>query len=78
MHSREHLQWLEKNNLLELAKSNSVYLKNALKECLGIKKEAVLIISDRGNEKSRISAVLSASYYLALRDLGYNARLVVQ
>jgi len=78
MHSREHLQWLEKNNLIEPAKANSHHFKHVIKNCLGIKKEELLIIGDRGYEDGRLSPIIALSYYLAAKELNVPARLILQ
>ena len=79
MHAKEHLQWLEENNLLETVKSNLECFKKVLKECLYVKNnERILIITDRGYKDRRIAALVSGSYYLAARELGLDATMIVQ
>ena len=78
MHSKTTLRWLEKYNLIDVAKSNSAIFKRVLTECLNTTKEEVLIIGDEGYENRRIAALMATSYYIAARDLGLNANLVMQ
>lgn len=78
MHSRTTLKLLEKYNLIDTAKSNSPIFKRVLSECLNAKKEEVLIIGDEGYENRRIAALTATSYYIAARDLGLNANLIMQ
>ena len=79
MHAKEHLDWLEENNLLDLAKDNFNVFKKVLIDCLDVKKdERILIITDKGYENRRLAAILSASYYLAARELGFDVTVIVQ
>ena len=79
MHSKEHLQWLEKHNLIEPAKENSYHFKHVIRDCLGLKgEEQLLIIGDRGYEQGRLSPIVALSYYLAARELNVPARLILQ
>lgn len=77
--AKEHLEWLEKQNLLETANLNSIHFQKVLKECLEVKKnENILIIGDVGFKERMLSPILSASYYFAAKELGINARLILQ
>jgi len=79
MHAKEHLQWLEKKGLLEKVKKNSDVFKKVLRDCLDVQEdERILIITDHGYENRRISALISGSYYLAARELGFDATIIVQ
>ena len=78
MHAKEHLQWLEENNLLEAAKSAVEPLKKVYRECLDAKDEDVLIIGDRGFEGERVAGILCGSHYLAAKEFGLKPVLVVQ
>ena len=78
MHEKEHIQWLEKQGLLEAVKSAAAPLQKVFRQCLDAKKEDVLIIGDKGFENRRIASMLPASYYLAAKELGLNARIIVQ
>ncbi|MBW2977307.1 aminopeptidase [Candidatus Woesearchaeota archaeon] len=79
MHSKDDLQWLEKNNLLEPAKENSFHFKHVIRNCLGIKgDEQLLIIGDRGYEEGRLSPIIALSYYLAAKELNVPAKLILQ
>ena len=79
MHAKEYIEWLDKNNLLEQAKTNLATFKRVLTECLAVKKnERILIITDKGYEDRRIAALISGSYYLAAKELGFDITIVVQ
>ncbi len=78
MHSKEHIKWLEENNLLDIAKNNAHHFRNVLKDCLGGEKEKVLVIGDQGFNNRHISALMAAGYYIAARDLGLKSELIIQ
>ncbi|MBW2983773.1 aminopeptidase [Candidatus Woesearchaeota archaeon] len=78
MHPRTTLKLLEKYNLIDSAKSHSHIFKRVLTECLNAKKEEVLIVGDEGYEGRRIAALMATSYYVAARELGLNANLIIQ
>ncbi len=78
METVQSLEWVRNNNLYELAKSASLSLKNVFIPCLNVQHEKVLIIGDTGVEDKRVSAVLSAGYYLASESLRLNSKLVMQ
>ena len=75
---KELLSWFEKNNLVNLAKANSVHFQRVLKNCLNAKDEELLIIGDKGIEGSRLAPITSLSYYLAARELGIPVKLTLQ
>ena len=78
METVESLGWIRNNNLYDLAKNASLYLKNIFIPCLNIKDEKVLIIGDKGLKSRRVAAVLSAGYYLAAESLRLNTKVVLQ
>jgi len=78
MHSKKFLFWLEKENLISLAKSNFSCFKKVFKECLGAKKEDVLIVCDNGYPDKRIAPIMAGAYYFAAKKLGLKVNLVVQ
>ncbi|MBW2965582.1 aminopeptidase [Candidatus Woesearchaeota archaeon] len=78
MLNKESIEWLEKNNLLELAKTSSVCLEDIFKKCLNAGKEDILIIGDVGIDDNKIASVLAGAYYLAARNLNLNAHLILQ
>ncbi len=78
METIESINWLKENNLYELAKNASVYLKKMFVPCLAVQNEKILIMGDRGFENKNISAILSGGYYLAAESLNLNAKLVLQ
>lgn len=78
MNTYEFLEWLESKQLTEQAKSNSKVLKKVLTYCLAASEEEVLIIGDEGYQEKRVAALLTGGYYFAAKELGLNARIIVQ
>lgn len=78
MHSDSHIKWLKENNLLELVKHNQKHFEHVLKNSLKINNEKLLIIGDQGYNNRQIAALICAGYYLAAKDLGINAKLIIQ
>ena len=74
----ESLKWLKENNLYELAKKTSFYIKKVYGPCLAVQNEKILIIGDIGSKDRQVPAVLSGSYYLAATELNLDAKLVLQ
>jgi leucyl aminopeptidase (aminopeptidase T) len=72
------VRFLEKENLFDCVKDNSLYFQNILKNCLGMKKGTLLIISDLGKKDYRSAPLTAASYYNASQRLNLNAKLVIQ
>lgn len=78
METVESLAWLKKNNLYELSKGCSFYLKKIYTSCLAIQDEKILIIGDKGMKNNNAAAVMSGAYYLAAQELNLDAKLVLQ
>jgi len=78
MHSKKFLFWLEKENLISISKSNLACFKKVFKECLGVKKEDVLIVCDNGYPDKRAAPIMAGAYYFAAKKLGLKVNLVVQ
>jgi len=78
MHSRKHIEWLEQNNLLEKSRATVEPLKKVFQKCLNAKKEEVLIIGDQGFLNEKCAGMLAGGYYLAAKELGLPANLVIQ
>jgi leucyl aminopeptidase (aminopeptidase T) len=76
--SKEAIDWLEENNLFELAKQNAVHFEKIFKDCLKAKKEEILIIGDKGIEENKIAPVIAGAYFLAAQNLGLKPHLVLQ
>lgn len=74
----EHLKWLEKENLLGIAKENASRFHTIFKDCLDAGDEDVLIIGDYGSEGRRIAPLMAASYYLAAKQLNMKPKLLLQ
>jgi leucyl aminopeptidase (aminopeptidase T) len=69
---------LNKYDLIDAAKSNSIIFKRILKECLDVKDEELLIIGDEGYEDRHIAALMATSYYIAAKELKLKANLIMQ
>jgi len=74
----DYINWLEKQNLLNIAGENTAPFKSVLKKCLGAEREDILIISDYGSEGRMIAPLMAASYYLAARQLNLHSRIILQ
>jgi hypothetical protein len=48
------------------------------KNCLKVKNEDVLIVSDYGNSESKLASMMGCGYYLAAKQKGLNANLLFQ
>lgn len=78
MEEKEFLEWLEREDILNLAKKYSGYFVNVLKQCLNVGKEKVLLVGDFGYPTRRVAPLLTASYYLAAKELGVDVDFVLQ
>jgi len=78
METVESLAWLKKNNLYELSKECSFYLKKIFTSCLGVQDEKILIIGDKGIKKNNSAAIMSGAYYLAAQEMNLDVKLVLQ
>jgi len=78
METVESLAWLKKNNLYELSKECSFYLKKIFTPCLAIQDEKILIIGDKGMKNNNAAAIMSGAYYLAAQELNLDVKLVLQ
>src|SRR3989338_2131627 len=71
-------RFLERHNLIDLAKSSVKVSERVFKECVAPKKERILIIGDVGASNRRISPALATSFYLAAKNLKLNVDLFLQ
>jgi hypothetical protein len=71
-------RFLEKESLFDYVKDNAFYFQNILKNCLNLKKENLLIVSDLGKKEYRSAVLSAAGYYYAAMRLGLSPRLVIQ
>lgn len=78
MDEKEFFDWLEHEDLLDLAKKNSASFVNVFKQCLNVGKEKVLLIGDFGYPTRRISPLMTACYYLAAKELNVDVEFVLQ
>ena len=72
------IEWLKQNKLLQLAHNHVDIFKKILVHCLAVKKEKILIIGDVGFEDRKLSALMSAGYFLAAKRLGLDTNLILQ
>ena len=78
METVEALQWVRESQLYPLAEHCSTLLKKVFSPCLNIQNEKVLIIGDTGIEGRRLSSLLAAGYYLAAKEMRFDAKLLLQ
>ena len=68
---------LEENLKKNVERKNS-YFQKILKNCLKVKSEQILIISDKGVKDRNLSTMFSYGYYHAAKSKGYNVELLFQ
>jgi hypothetical protein len=78
MEEKEFLEWLEHEDLFNIAKKSTNSFISIMKQCLEIGKEKLLLIGDFGYPTRRISPLLTACYYLAAKQLNINVDFVIQ
>ncbi|MEM4245250.1 MAG: aminopeptidase [Candidatus Nanoarchaeia archaeon] len=78
MDSEELMMWMKQKNLLAIAKAQMPHLKNVLTNSLNLKKEAVMIIGDYGQENRLCAPIMTAAYYLACQSLRLDVALIMQ
>ena len=78
MHSKKILDWLQKNNFIDIVKKNSSCFKKILLECPKVKNEEILIIGDLGAEGREIPGLFAGNYYFAAKELGLKTNFVLQ
>ncbi len=78
MKEKEFFLWLKEEGLADAVEGSYHVFKDIFLECLGIKDEEVLIIADGGLPQRRIAPIMAGCYYLAAKDIGLNAEIVLQ
>jgi hypothetical protein len=78
MEEKEFLEWLEREDLLKLAKKYAGHFENVFKQCLNVKNEKVLLVGDFGYPTRRVAPLLTGCYYFAAKNLGLSTTLVLQ
>lgn len=79
MNDSECMQWLRNENLLSAAERHYNDFRKVFSECLRVKsRENVLILGDTGIGSNRLSAIISACYYIFCMKNGITSRLVMQ
>ena len=78
MEEKEFLEWLEHEDILDLAKKYSGYFAKILKHCLNVGKERLLLIGDYGYPTRRVAPLLIACYYLAAKDMNLDVDIALQ
>lgn len=72
------LSFLEENNFVDIVKEKSVHFVNVFKDCLGVKKEKVLLMGDIGTKEKPVSGLLLGCYYFAAKDLDLDFVIALQ
>lgn len=70
MDEKEFLEWLDREDLLNLAKKYCHHFESVFSKCLDIKKEKVLLVSDLGYPTRRVAPLITACYYFAAKKIG--------
>jgi aminopeptidase len=78
MNEIEFMDWLSREDILNIAKKHKNSFINVLKQCLDVKKEKLLLLGDHGYPTRRISPLLTACYLLAAKELDLNYEFVLQ
>lgn len=78
MDEKEFLGWLDKEDLLNLAKKYSNHFANVFRQCLDVKKEKILLLGDFGYPTRRIAPLLTAGYYLAAKSMNLDVDFALQ
>jgi aminopeptidase len=65
-------------NLKKIVERKNSYFQKILKNCLKVKNEQILIISDKGVKDRNLSAMFSYGYYRAAKSKGFNVELLFQ
>lgn len=65
-------------SLQQLVEKNKSIFERILKECLKVKKEEILIVSDYGTAERQLPAMMSYGYYLAAQKQGLLATILHQ
>lgn len=78
MEQADFVQWLKDQGLFHLVDRYYKVFVPVLSDCLGVRKEFVLIIGDLGYEDRRVAALMSGCYLLAAKRLGLKYSFVIQ
>ena len=78
MNPVQFVSWLKNHRLFEEVSANYRHFEKVLTECLNVKREQLMILTDLGYEGRRVPAVMAGCYLLAAKRLGLDARLAVQ
>lgn len=78
MHAEKLLQWLEEKNYNGFIADNYKYFTRILTDCLAVIEDEILIVSDYGKPGHEIAPLMAGCYYLAAKEKGFKARVVMQ
>jgi hypothetical protein len=78
MNEKEFIDWLDRENILNLAKKYSSHFEKILKQCLNVGKEKVLLVGDLGYPTRRVAPLLIGCYFLAAKKMNLNVDFVLQ
>jgi hypothetical protein len=74
----EFLVWIKKQKHDSFIKNHLKYFKNVFENCLDIKNEKILIITDYGSINKRVAPLMAYAYYESAKKLGLNVEIVTQ
>ncbi len=72
------IKFLTEKRLMRNLQDNIPAFESILNDCLAVKSEKVLIISDWGVESKNVAAFMAAGYYKAATKIGLDTKLVMQ
>lgn len=78
MKETEFFLWLKEEGLADAVEGSYHVFKDIFLECLGIKDEEVVILSDGGYPQRRIAPIMAGCYYLAAKEIGLKAEIILQ
>jgi leucyl aminopeptidase (aminopeptidase T) len=78
MDSSEFVQWLKGEGLFPQVEKHYPVFMQIFQQCLGVRKEYVLIIGDMGYHNHQVAALMAGCYLLAAKRLGLKYELVIQ
>ena len=78
METLDAITWLKKNNLYEICEKSALTLKKIIMPCLYVQDEKILILGDKGTKNRKIAPILAGGYYIAVKSLNLNTKLVLQ
>jgi len=78
MNPANYVEWLKENSLFGAVEKHYAAFERIFQQCLGVRKEYVLIVGDTGYEDHMVSALMTGCYMLAAKRMGLKYSLVMQ